>query len=89
MAALVESRHSCFCEIKMNDLVHWETNVNTTQSYGLRLRLKPYPQYTTEPVFMKNATRNFSCISIFSSIYVQPYGWVLFFIIYYIIYIHI
>ena len=50
------------------------------------LRSKSYPQHTVEPIFTKNATRNFCCISVFQCVYVQPYGWVLFFIFYYIIY---
>ena len=49
------------------------------------LRPKSYPQHTVEPIFTKNATRNLGCVSVFSSLYVQPYGWVLFF--YFLLYI--
>ena len=34
------------------------------------LRPKSYPQYTAEPIFTKNATRNLCCISVFLRVYV-------------------
>ena len=52
----------------------------------LQLRPKSYPQHTTKPFFAKNATRNLGRVSVFSSIYVQPYGWVLFLLFFIIIY---
>ena len=56
------------------------------QSCKLRVAPKILATATVEPIFTKNATRNFRCVSVFSSVYVQPCGWVLFFIFYYIIY---
>ena len=49
------------------------------------LRSKSHPQHTVEPIFTKNATRNLGCVSVFSSLYVQPYGGFFFyFLLYYI-----
>ena len=55
------------------------------------LRSKSYPQHTVEPIFTKNATRNFCCISVFLQCMCNPIDgfFFLFFIILYIIYQYI
>ena len=51
------------------------------------LRPKSHPQHAVEPIFIQNATRNRSCVLVFSSVYVcNPMGGLFFFIFYYIIY---
>ena len=63
-------------------------NKNATELQGCKLRVAPKILATVycRGDFYKNATRNFGCASVFSSAYVQPCRWVLFFyfLLYYI-----
>ena len=71
-------------KIKFENQIHNIPQFNP-QVAITKLRPKSYPQHTVEPIFAQPATRNFGCVSVFSSPYVQPYRWALFFYFYYII----